>query len=520
MAYKVTDTDRKNFQWFANNRVCNTLLKISVLQSSIRGLGKFSMDFKYPITIIAGENGCGKSTILSLVSCAYHNITPFCPLSLLSNTKRPRTYYTYSDFFAFTSAERGLMRDIQIASTFLTDAPKNTDIRSKTPLKGKWKDYDTRPKRAVSFLGINRILPPSESITHRNYCHNFGADSLSPGEKTELARYMSLIFGKEYKEVSLMAHRKYRLYGCSRGASAYTGFNMGAGENAVLQLLHEIISAGHGALIVVDEIELGLHVQAQVKLMQVLKVLCLKYQSQIICSSHSASIISAIPPEGRILLRPIDGGVDIVYGITPEMALSALSGTIHAELSLFVEDNVARDFLQVFLPNSLRRRVEVFILGSADGSLLQAASIHFREGARNFVIVMDGDKRCDKSHKVEAIVKSLSDYPTPPDEVCSFIESHLAFLPGNEWPEKVIIDSLLTSTDLDYLMDSFGVDTIAELKGYLNGALAAGKHSEFYKLASELHLEEDVVRVSVIRQYKFLMGGVEQPIVDVINQAI
>ena len=150
--YKETDIDRKNRQWFKNNLTCNTLLKIGVNQSSIRGLGQFSMEFNYPITVIAGENGCGKSTILSLISCAFHNNNlSFCPMSLLSNTKKQRTYYTYSDFFAFTSEERGFLRDIQIKSTFLTDRPRNTDIRSKSPRKGQWKDYDT-------ITSINRYL--------------------------------------------------------------------------------------------------------------------------------------------------------------------------------------------------------------------------------------------------------------------------------------------------------------------------------------------------------------------------
>lgn len=519
--YKMTETDRRNFQWFNNNRTCNTLLKIEVLQSSIRGLGQFSMEFKYPITVIAGENGCGKSTILSLVSCAFHNNKSFCPLSLLANTKRPRTYYTYSDFFAFTAEENGLMRDIQIASTFLTALPKNTDVRSKSPRSGQWKDYDTRPKRAVSFLGINRILPPSESLTHRNYRTYFEVDGLSPEEKRELAGYMTQIFGRNYTEVRLMTHRKYRLYGCTRGGNIYTGFNMGAGENAVLQLLHEIINAGSGALIVVDEIELGLHVQAQKKLMRLLKDLCVKYSTQIVCSSHSASIIESVPPEGRVLLMPKEGGVNILYGITPEMAMSALSGTHHAELSVFVEDDVAKDFVQVILPAHIRRRIKIKIMGSADSSLLHAASIYLREGERSFVVVMDGDKRRSRNSKVNDIVNSLSDYHgMAPEEIEAFMNSHLEFLPGDNWPEKVIFDTLLAASNLDYIMSVFGVGSIEEMRGYLTTALAAGKHSEFYKLASEMELEESIVRPTVIKQYINVAGGQERPVIDLINQAL
>ena len=106
MNYKESEIDKKNREWFNNNRSCNTLVSISIARSSIRGLNQLNIEFKYPIVVIAGENGCGKSTILSLVSCAFHNNTGFCPMSLLSNKKHQRVYYTYSDFFAFTAEER------------------------------------------------------------------------------------------------------------------------------------------------------------------------------------------------------------------------------------------------------------------------------------------------------------------------------------------------------------------------------------------------------------------------------
>lgn len=519
--YKDSELDKRNRQWFVNNQTCNTLLKLAVSQSSIRGLGKFSVEFKYPITVIAGENGCGKSTILSLVSCAFHNNTPFCPMSLLSNKKKQRTYYTYSDFFAFTAEERGFMRDIQITSSFLTDKPRKTDTRSKSPRKGQWKDYATRPKRAVSFLGINRILPPSESLTYRNYSAYFGNNRLSDADNATLANYMTRIFGKSYTGVTLRKLHKYRLYGCSRGANTYTGFNMGAGENAILQLLHEIMSAGRGALIVVDEIELGLHVRAQEQLMTVLKELCQQYCSQVICSSHSSTIIGSVPPNGRILLRPKQDGVDVMYGITPEMAMSEMSGMLHTELSIFVEDDVAKDFILTILPNSVRRRVDIKILGSADGSLFHAIATHLREGRQDFVVIMDGDKRADKIRKINAVIASLGDCHTiTAAEVSTFLNGHIEFLPGNEWPEKVLLTSLLASSDLSRLMNDCNIDTIGEMRNFLSAALSAGKHSEFYKLSLDLHLDESDVRTAVVRQYKSHFSAEIQPILDVINQAL
>ena len=515
--YRESEIDKKNTGWFQNDKTRNTLQKIAIEQSAIRGLGKFEMEFNYPISVIVGENGCGKSTILALVSCAFHNNNAgFCPISLLSDAKKQRIYYTYSDFFAFTATEIGFMKDIRIKSTFLTDKSKNYDVRRKSP-GGKWIDYDSRPKRAVSFLGINRILPPSESITHRHYSSLFG----TPSEINDLAQYMQKIFGKDYSTITVKKHRKYRLYECARGPLSYTGFNMGAGENAVLQLLHEIISAGEGALIVVDEIELGLHIRAQYKLMQVIKELCLKYHSQIICSSHSATILKAIPPEGRIMMKPKADGFDIVYGISPEMAMSELSGSIHPELEVMVEDDVAEDYIATVLPHALRRRVEIKIMGSADSSILQAVATHYREGDNNFIVVADGDKRTEKTNMIEKVVGFLRDSKAvTSSEIRKQLEDKIVFLPGTKWPERVFLESLIRSDNLDNLINTCNIDTISEIKNYITTAIAAGKHSEFFQLANDLCLEEKIARTLAIRQYHTLNGIEAMPIIDAVKKAL
>ena len=332
---------------------------------------------------------------------------------------------------------------------------------------------------------------------------------------------MQKIFGKDYSTITVKKHRKYRLYECARGSLSYTGFNMGAGENAVLQLLHEIISAGSGALIVVDEIELGLHIKAQHMLIQVVKELCLKYNSQIICSSHSATILNAIPPEGRIMMKPKADGFDILYGVSPEMAMSELSGLIHPELEIMVEDDVAKDYVNTILPHALRRRVEIVVMGSADGSILQAIATHYREGNNNFIVVADGDKKTKKKKMIEKVVGFLGDSKAiAPDEIRKQLDKRLTFLPGNEWPEKVFIESLKNSDNMDNLLDAYNLDDVSELKKYLTNALVAGKHSEFSQMAKDLCLEERVIRTFALQQYHTLNETEAHPILNAITNAL
>ena len=67
---------------------------------------------------------------------------------------------------------------------------------------------------------------------------------------------------------------------------------MGAGENAVISILLELLLAGAGTLLVIDEIELGLHAKAQKEFITVLKEICRSNKCQEICSTHSDIILS------------------------------------------------------------------------------------------------------------------------------------------------------------------------------------------------------------------------------------
>ncbi len=139
---------------------------------------------------------------------------------------------------------------------------------------------------------------------------------------------------------------------------------MGAGENVVLALLSEIVAAGNGALFVIDEIELGLHVSAQVNLIKALKDICLKKRCQIVCSTHSKYILDSLPPEGRIFVNYNSGGTEIIPEITSEYAFAKLSHDPSNELTVLVEDDVAKTFLQTVLDKKLRERIRLVPVGS------------------------------------------------------------------------------------------------------------------------------------------------------------
>lgn len=502
MLYRDSQLDITNRNWFAHDRSCNLLKSISVSNGHIRGVCPMYVPFAYPITAIVGENGAGKSTILALVSCAFHNTTDFQPQNRIRNhVKRPRFYYTYSDFFTFAPQEEGIS-DIEIKAEYATQSGTKTDTRKKKK-SGKWTDYNRRPARAVSYLGINRIVPPSESSPHKQYVQNFAAEGILSDEQiSQIKQALSKIFDRNYSGIDLLIYKTYRLFETERGRVSYTGFNMGAGENAVLGLLVEILLAGRGALIVVDEIELGLHAKAQRQLINVLKEWCNINHNQIVCSTHSKTVLDAIPPDGRIFIKRADGQTDILPGISSEFAFEKLSGERGLELDIFVEDEVGQAFLENTIPQTLRERINIIPVGS-DQAILKHIAVHYREKKYSFIAFLDGDKHTQQNEEIEQIKKHLETRLDHSDEdFDSFMRARLYYLPGNEWPEKELVSSALRACTLDDIMEQWNFPDFHDLTSYLEQALSAGKHNEFYSLSQNTCLPLEQIRVDIIRRYK------------------
>ena len=94
MRYRYSNIDRNNLNWMRRDNSVATLLEIKLTDGSLRGIRDLNLSFKYPISAVAGRNASGKSTVLALAACAYHNREDgYHPQG------RKQTYYTFSDFF-------------------------------------------------------------------------------------------------------------------------------------------------------------------------------------------------------------------------------------------------------------------------------------------------------------------------------------------------------------------------------------------------------------------------------------
>ena len=401
MAYRESNADRSLRKWFCNDNEHQLLRAIKLKEGTMRGLSPFDLKLDFPVTAIAGKNGSGKSTILALACCAFHNNPKAFKLS-----HRKTSYYTFADFFV-QHTEDIPSEGIKISYSIAHNNWKKNDSlpegrgignqrREKKKL-GKWTDYATRVHRDVVFLGIERIVPHSEKSQSKSYSKSF-SNKGDKGWESAVKDAVGKILGKKYEEFKYVSHSKYRLPLVVSNGKKYSGFHMGAGENALFEALSVIHSIGAGALVVIDEIELGLHSEAQKNFIKYLKEICIKRKIQIICTTHSRDIFSQLPDDARIFVERIGGKSMISHAISPDFAFSKLSAENSLEICLMVEDNVAKALLQAILPSNIRSRINIEVIGSSAALSRQLSSNYIRGKKENIVIIYDGDQRSKEKH--------------------------------------------------------------------------------------------------------------------------
>lgn len=172
---------------------------------------------------------------------------------------------------------------------------------------------------------------------------------------------------------------------------------MSAGERAILRLSQDIAQL-KGALILIDELEAGLHPWVQQLLMAQLQQLALRNDLQVIVTTHSPVVLDSVPRNGRIFLERDQTGEVTVRPAYRDVIQNALYGRSGNALNLLCEDKAAEGMLQgvldVLLPD-LEMRTESIHIGRATGAdEFPSHAVAFRKFGRikSFIFILDGDK--------------------------------------------------------------------------------------------------------------------------------
>jgi predicted ATPase len=88
-----------------------------------------------------------------------------------------------------------------------------------------------------------------------------------------------------------------------RVGDTYSSSNAASGEESLINVLTEIIETPKDSLILIDEIEAGLHPRVQRRLADIIQYISWRDKKQFILTTHSPSFLSALPQKSRVFIE-------------------------------------------------------------------------------------------------------------------------------------------------------------------------------------------------------------------------
>lgn len=142
--------------------------------------------------------------------------------------------------------------------------------------------YTSRPKRDVFYLGIDSGLPEIEKERQTSYIDYH--TSVSEDRLAErIVHIAAQILCKDYQSLTDHAVKNKHFFGVRTLSDInYSALSMGAGEQRLIKILTVVYHAAPYSLILIDEIDLLLHSNAQKQLIKQLSDLAQRKNLQII----------------------------------------------------------------------------------------------------------------------------------------------------------------------------------------------------------------------------------------------
>jgi hypothetical protein len=233
----------------------------------------------------------------------------------------------------------------------------------------RWK-RDAVLTREVLTFGVSRTVPASERPEmQRCASKNFEvpADRVAVLPTTAVDAIRQVL-GKDVSKFSEMSvddkGRVSLLAGISGDGHSFSEFHFGAGESSIIRMIQKIEAAPDNCLILIEEIENGLHPVATQRMVEYLISVASRKRAQAIFTTHSDDALVPLPDEA--IWAALDGYVE--QGRLQIASMRAITGQIDAELAIFTEDSFAKEWIETclrYFGNIALDAVEVHALGGS-----------------------------------------------------------------------------------------------------------------------------------------------------------
>lgn len=433
-----------------------TYLK-SMRLERIRGFRGATIDFDFPVTALIGPNGSGKSTILGAAACIYSTISPknIFRKSRIGDKSMDDWLIEYDVIdkrmnpIGTTRVKVVLKSNKWVQSNTLTRPVKLFTLNRTVPMvdnplfqfkKRLSVHGNTRKPITISteeVPNIDHIKSESERILglslekFKLYEVTFTRVKQMKQSRLIVENIDDLGDGRQVltrRKVNIVAQPKIitqsqLMYVGAVGENTYSEFSFGSGESSIIRMVADIESQPDSSLILIDEIENGLHPIAVRRMVEYLIDVAERKRIQTIFTTHSDYALSPLPSEA--IWACIGGKLE--QGKLSVEATRAISGQVDRRLAVFVEDDFAKSWIEAIVREYLgesAHEIGVYLV-NGDGNALKTHVAHTSNPAVSFhsVCFIDGDSQ-------------------QKEDEASFIYR----LPGSS-PESTIFDSVLANID-------------------------------------------------------------------------
>ncbi|GAA0873029.1 hypothetical protein GCM10009117_21760 [Gangjinia marincola] len=363
----------------------------------IRGFKDETITFDFPVTAIIGPNGGGKTSVLGAAGCAYISVRP-------------------GRFFAKSGRFDDSMQNWKINYELIDRSINPNDSINRRAKFTNFKWTRDRISRNVALFGVSRTVPANERKEFSKCASgrfHVTEDRIFQLEQNVIDAAQKIL-GKDlnnYTRINVDDNGKVTLLtGSTNEGVQFSEFHFGAGESSIIKMVLKIESLPDNSLILIEEIENGLHPIATIRMVEYLIDVASRKSSQAIFTTHSNDALLPLPSKAiwsATNNKFFQGKLDV-------KSLRAITGQVDAKLAIFVEDDFAKMWVESCIASDSEINYEEVQVHKMEGDGIAKSVNKYHNmnptTGNSSICILDGDSQQNDSEE-EKVYKLPGESP-------------------------------------------------------------------------------------------------------------